>query len=64
MWNSKPKQSDCKCSKRTFGNPKIGCGICEWGVRDAVTERINNKRISKEWLKLIGSGIDPDDIDL
>lgn len=53
MWNSKPKKSDCNCRGRHHGNPKIGGGICHWGVRPSAQERTANRRLAKRWLDAV-----------
>ncbi|MCX5742835.1 MAG: hypothetical protein NT062_10100 [Proteobacteria bacterium] len=52
MWNSKPKSSGCRCSKRRHHNPKVVRGICHGlGTRDAVNARIARKRLARAWLE-------------
>lgn len=47
-----PGLQACDCRRRTFGNPKYsGGGPCTGrGMRPAVRERIDGKRIARAWL--------------
>jgi len=64
MWNSKPKKRTCNCRRRARDAPKVSGGICyPPDYRDAVRERIANKRLAKAWLAVARKG-DPDDSDL
>lgn len=60
MWNSKPKKAGHNCSKRHFGKPKVGRGLCHRGVRQAVKDRIVGKRVAHKWLR----AVDREDLDL
>lgn len=45
-----------KCSGRTFGNPKVPCGMCtrsDEKYRPAVMARISGKRIAKRWMTAV-----------
>lgn len=46
------KHADCSCTGRTPGNPKYGHGPCYGigGVRPAVRERKEGRRLVKDWL--------------
>jgi hypothetical protein len=63
MYGKKPKQRSCKCVKRKHGQPKVTVGIChreDNGYRKAVRERINGKRLERDWSR----EVDPEDSDL
>jgi hypothetical protein len=45
------KKRDCRCSRRRFGRPKIGRGVCYGygSVREAVRDRIAGKLLVRTW---------------
>lgn len=51
----KPKSSGCRCSSKTHGNPKHSNGICyrSGEVRPSVRERIEGKKLCKEWQRFL-----------
>ncbi len=66
---AKRKSLGCSCRKRARNaSPKIAASLCHdggaRGLHPAVVERIDGKRLSAAWLKLLSSGVNGDDVEL
>ena len=62
IWRfAKRKGLGCeKCRGRTYGNPKVACGLCTRGdnkYRAAVVARIAGKRATQRWLAAARAGL-------
>lgn len=66
MWNSKPKKRTCNCRSRSKNNPKYSGGVCylSGGLRPAVEERLEGKKMMKIYLDALCAGVEPDDVEL
>ena len=66
---AKKKSLGCRCRKHARNaSPKIAASLCHGGgargLHPAVVERIDGKRLSAAWLKLLFSGVDGVDVEL